>query len=111
MAHPVLERTPTHRRHRKVEHRAKRTGIIVGIQRAHEFQVAERARVERHVIVQIQNFERRKMRQFGLFLVDQILQQRARHGRFKKATIQAKPIESFDLEMAEQHILRLVFCK
>ena len=111
MAHPVLERTPTHRRHRKIEHRAKRAGIIVSIQRTHQFQVAERTRVERHVIVQIQNLERRKVRQFGLFLVDQILKQCARHGRFKNATIQAKAIKRFNLEVRKQHILCLVFCK
>ena len=51
------------------------------------------------------------MRQFGLFLVDQILEQRTRHRRFKNATIQAKAIKSFDLEVRKEHILRLVFCK
>ena len=111
MAHPILQITPAHGGHRKVKHIAKRAADIVGIQRTHQFQIAKRAWIESHVVVEIQNLERRKMRQFGLFLIHQVLEQSARHLSFDHSPIQAEAVQGFYLEMRKQHIFRLVFAK
>ena len=111
MTHPFLQVAPAHRGHRKVEHIAKRAADVVGIQRTHQFQVTQRTRIKRHVIVEIQNLERRKVRKFGLLLVHQVLEKRPRHLRFDHSPIQAKAIQSLDLKMRKQHILRGIFAE
>ena len=108
VAHPVPERTSAHRSHREVQNRTEGAGHIVRIQRAHQFQIAERARVKRHEVVEIQDFETCKMRKLGLLLVHQILEQRSRHRRLVGTAIQAEPIQRFHLEVAEQDILGLL---
>ena len=111
MAHPLLQVAPAHGSHRKVEHVAKRAADIVGIQRTHQFQVTQRTRIKRHVVVEIQNLERRKVRKFGLLLVHQVLEKRSRHLGFDHSPIQAKAIQSLDLKVRKQHILRGIFAE
>ena len=51
------------------------------------------------------------MRKFGLLLVHQVLEKRSRHLRFDHSPIQAETVQSLDLKVRKQHVLRGIFAE